>query len=66
MSARLGILIVATLFVALVSWIPSAVGEVRWRGGAPDFTQYWLASVPLGGYVKMLDEGEGPVAGHSS
>ncbi len=34
---------------------------LRWRGGAPDFTQYWLASVPLGGYVKMLDEREGPV-----
>ena len=34
---------------------------VQWRGRAPDFTQYWLASVPLGGYVKMLDEREGPV-----
>ena len=34
---------------------------LRWRGRAPDHTQYWLASVPLGGYVKMLDEREGPV-----
>lgn len=24
-------------------------------------TEYWIAAVPLGGYVKMLDEREGPV-----
>lgn len=30
----------------------------RTRGG----TEYWLAAIPLGGYVKMLDEREGPVA----
>jgi regulator of sigma E protease len=34
---------------------------LSWRGGAPDFTEYWLSSIPLGGYVKMLDEREGPV-----
>ena len=34
----------------------------RWRGAAPDHTEYWLSSIPLGGYVKMLDEREGPVA----
>ena len=34
---------------------------LRWRGKAPDHTEYWLASVPLGGYVKMLDERESPV-----
>ncbi len=33
-----------------------------WRGGAPDYTEYWLSMIPLGGYVKMLDEREGPVA----
>ncbi len=33
----------------------------RWRGRGPDHTEYWLASLPLGGYVKMLDEREGPV-----
>ena len=33
----------------------------RWRGRAPDHTEYWLASLPLGGYVKMLDEREGSV-----
>ena len=33
----------------------------RWTGGAPDHVEYWLSSVPLGGYVKLLDEREGPV-----
>jgi len=32
-----------------------------WRGGAPDHTEYWLSAIPLGGYVKMLDERETPV-----
>jgi len=35
---------------------------LRWRGGAPDHIEYWLSMIPLGGYVKMLDEHEGPVA----
>ncbi len=34
-----------------------------WRGGA-DGTEYCLAAIPLGGYVKMLDEREGGVASH--
>ena len=34
---------------------------LRWRGGPPDHVEYWLAMLPLGGYVKMLDEHEGPV-----
>jgi len=33
-----------------------------WRGRGPDYTEYWLSAIPLGGYVKMLDEREGPVA----
>jgi len=33
----------------------------RWRGKGPDYTEYWLSSIPLGGYVKLLDEREGPV-----
>ena len=44
----------------------------RWKGrtpsslavpGAPEpaATEYWLSSIPLGGYVKLLDEREGPV-----
>jgi regulator of sigma E protease len=31
-------------------------------GAAPDHTEYVIAAVPLGGYVKMLDEREGPLA----
>jgi regulator of sigma E protease len=34
---------------------------LQWRGGAPDHIQYWISMIPLGGYVKMLDEHEGPV-----
>jgi regulator of sigma E protease len=34
---------------------------VRWRGRAPDHIEYWLSAIPLGGYVKMLDERETPV-----
>ena len=30
-------------------------------GAAPDHTEYVLAALPLGGYVKMLDEREGPL-----
>jgi len=38
-------------------------GRPLWRrtGAAPDHTEYVLAAVPLGGYVKMLDEREGPL-----
>jgi regulator of sigma E protease len=31
------------------------------RGRAPDRTEYWLSAIPLGGYVKLLDEREAPV-----
>ena len=45
---------------------------VRWRGRAPaaaavagtpapQATEYWISNIPLGGYVKLLDEREGPV-----
>jgi regulator of sigma E protease len=34
---------------------------LAWRGGPPDHVEYWLSMIPLGGYVKMLDEHEGPV-----
>ncbi len=33
-----------------------------WRG--KDDTEYMIAAIPLGGYVKMLDEREGPVPDH--
>lgn len=35
---------------------------VRWHGRDTDRTEYWLSMIPLGGYVKLLDEREGPVA----
>ncbi len=36
----------------------------RWRGRDADQVEYVIAAIPLGGYVKMLDEGEGEVAPH--
>jgi len=38
-------------------------GKALWtRVGGKDRTEYVIAAVPLGGYVKMLDEREGPVS----
>jgi len=34
------------------------------RVAGPDRTEYVIAAIPLGGYVKLLDEREGPVATH--
>jgi regulator of sigma E protease len=34
---------------------------LRRVGGDPDRVEYVLAAIPLGGYVRMLDEREGPV-----
>ncbi len=39
---------------------------LRWHGKAPDHIEYWLSAIPLGGYVKMLDEREAPVAAADS
>jgi regulator of sigma E protease len=40
-------------------------GRPLWvRRGGRDQTEYVLAAIPLGGYVKMLDENEGEVAEH--
>ncbi len=33
---------------------------ISWRGKR-DQIEYWICPIPLGGYVKMLDEREGPV-----
>jgi regulator of sigma E protease len=35
---------------------------LRWVGKGPDHVEYVVAALPLGGYVKMLDEREGFVA----
>ena len=38
-------------------------GQVLWRRQAtPDSTEFVVSALPLGGYVRMLDEREGPVA----
>ncbi|MEF7616006.1 RIP metalloprotease RseP [Aquincola sp. MAHUQ-54] len=38
-------------------------GRVLWRRQrTPDSTEFVLSALPLGGYVRMLDEREGPVA----
>ncbi|QBQ54723.1 RIP metalloprotease RseP [Nitrosococcus wardiae] len=37
-------------------------GRPLWRWQGKDHTEYVLGSLPLGGYVKMLDEREGKVA----
>lgn len=37
-------------------------GNALWKKTAKDGTEYVIAALPLGGYVKMLDEREGEVA----
>ena len=37
-------------------------GRPLWNRTAQDGTEYIVAAIPLGGYVKMLDEREGDVA----
>lgn len=39
-------------------------GKPLWTrvGAAPDHTEYCIAAIPLGGYVKLLDEREGDVS----
>lgn len=40
-------------------------GKPLWsKRAGPDHTEYVIAALPLGGYVKMLDENEGPVPAH--
>ena len=40
-------------------------GRPLWRTvRGPDRTEWVVAALPLGGYVRMLDEREGPVAPH--
>ncbi|MFT3905500.1 MAG: RIP metalloprotease RseP [Steroidobacteraceae bacterium] len=36
-------------------------GKALWKRTARDGTEYQIAAIPLGGYVKLLDEREGPV-----
>ena len=42
-------------------------GKVVWRRQrTPDSTEFVVSALPLGGYVRMLDEREGPVAPHEA
>jgi regulator of sigma E protease len=42
-------------------------GKALWsRTAGPDRTEYVLAAIPLGGYVKLLDEREAPVEEHEA
>jgi regulator of sigma E protease len=36
-------------------------GKPLWKRVHPEGHEYWISSLPIGGYVKMLDEREGPV-----
>jgi regulator of sigma E protease len=36
-------------------------GKAIWKHVGRDGTEYWIAAIPLGGYVKMLDAREGEV-----
>lgn len=36
-------------------------GKALWKHVGRDGTEYWIAAIPLGGYVKMLDAREGEV-----
>jgi regulator of sigma E protease len=60
---ELGHYLVARLFRVKVLRFSIGFGRALWisRRG-PDRTEWVIAALPLGGYVKMLDEREGPVA----
>jgi regulator of sigma E protease len=60
---ELGHFIVARLCGVKVLRFAVGFGKVLWsRRYGPDQTEWALCSIPLGGYVKMVDEREGPVA----
>ena len=39
-------------------------GKPLWKWRHPEGHEYWISALPIGGYVKMLDEREGPVPAH--
>src|SRR5262245_58239727 len=60
---ELGHYLVARLFKVKVLRFSIGFGRPLWTSRrGPDRTEWVIAAVPLGGYVKMLDEREGPVA----
>ncbi len=57
--------IVARLVGVKVLRFSVGFGKPLWRRrSGPDQTEYCISSIPLGGYVKLLDEREGQVASH--
>jgi len=60
---ELGHYLVARLFGVKVLRFSIGFGRALWRfHRGRDRTEWVIAALPLGGYVKMLDEREGPVA----
>jgi regulator of sigma E protease len=60
---ELGHYVVARLAGVKVLRFSIGFGRVLWsRRVGPDATEWALSAVPLGGYVKMVDEQEGSVA----
>jgi regulator of sigma E protease len=60
---ELGHYLVARLFGVKVLRFSIGFGRALWRfRRGRDETEWVIAALPLGGYVKMLDEHEGPVA----
>ncbi len=55
--------LIARLFGVKVLRFSIGFGKSLWRvRSGRDRTEWVIAALPLGGYVKMLDEREGPVA----
>jgi regulator of sigma E protease len=58
---------VARAFGVKVLRFSVGFGRVIWRRQrTPDATEFVVSALPLGGYVRMLDEREGPVAPHEA
>lgn len=76
MSSLLAFIVALALLIAIHEWghfwvarrlgvkvlrFSIGFGRPLWRRIGRDGTEYRVAMIPLGGYVKMLDEREGPV-----
>ncbi|MDY6956436.1 MAG: RIP metalloprotease RseP [Pseudomonadota bacterium] len=76
MSSLLAFIVALALLIAIHEWghfwvarrlgvkvlrFSIGFGRPLWRRTGRDGTEYRVAMIPLGGYVKMLDEREGPV-----
>lgn len=59
---ELGHFLTARLLGVKVLRFSIGFGKILWSWYDKKGTEYAIAAIPLGGYVKMLDESEGPVA----